>query len=128
MRNAVMLLQDAAHPDIAGGEKSRSADPLTAQIGRRRDPFRRVDENEAVAKSPMQKHRQRGPGKILVAGGEIGGGIEFADVELLPAPHAVMPLARPHAAEHVQVDAVGLDGAVGERTNEVVISPGEVEL
>ena len=123
-----MLFQNAAHPDIAGRQEGRATNPLAAKICRLSDAFRRIDENEAVAKSPMQKHRQRSPGHPLIAGGEIRGGIELADIEFLTVSHAVMTFARTKAAEHNEVDSIRLDCAVAERANEVIVPGGKVEL
>ncbi len=58
--HAVMLLQDAAHPDVAGRLEIGAADDLADQVLRRFDAGRRVDEDEAVAKAAVQKHRDGG--------------------------------------------------------------------
>src|SRR5262249_25470095 len=108
MRQAVVLLQDAAHPDVPGGKKSGATDAPAAQVPRRRDALGRIDEDKTVSESAMQKHRQGSPRKITIARGEIGGGVEFADVEFLAVSHAVVALGRTHAAEHHEVDAVRL--------------------
>ena len=67
VRHAVMLLQDAAHPDIAGRHEIGAADRLADQILRRLDAGIGVDEDEAVAEAAMQEHRnagdRRGPGR-----------------------------------------------------------------
>src|SRR5262245_1365279 len=76
----------------------------------------------------MQKYRQSEPRVVAVVRGEIGGGVELAQVEFLSMAHAVMALARAHAGEHHEVDAVGLDRAVGERAHKVVAAGREGEL
>src|SRR5262249_45994486 len=128
MRCAVVLLENAAHPYIAGGEKGRAPEPLAGKIGRRLNSLMRIDEHKAVPETPMQKYRQRQPRVVAVMRGEIGGGVELAQIKFLTMTHAVMTLAGAHAGEHNEVDAVGLDRAVGERAHEVVAAGREGEL
>src|SRR5262249_9826708 len=53
VRRAVVLFQNATHPHIAGGEASRPAEPLAAQVRRGRDPALRIDEHEAMPEPSM---------------------------------------------------------------------------
>src|SRR5262249_38551874 len=92
------------------------------------DPALWIDEHEAMPKAPMQKYRQRQPRIVAVMRGKISGGIELAQVEFLAVTHAIVALARAHAGEHDEIDAVRLDGAVGERADEVVATGREGEL
>ena len=57
VRHAVVLFQDAAHPDVAGRHEVGAADRLADQVLRRLDAGRGVDEHEAVAEAAMQEHR-----------------------------------------------------------------------
>ncbi len=123
-----MLLENATHPHIAGGKEGRSAEPLAAQVRRRRYAPLRIDEDEAVPETPMQEHRQREPWVVAIMRGEIGGGVELAQVEFLAVAHAMMAFARAHAGEHDEIDPVRLDRAVGERADEVVATGREGEL
>src|SRR5262249_39737795 len=70
----------------------------------------------------MQEHRQRKPRVVAVMRSKVGGGVELAEVKFLAMTHAVMALARAHAGEHDEIDAVRPDGPVGERADEVVAS------
>ena len=84
-----------------------------------------VDEDEAVAKAAVQEHRDRGQRFAAVAAHEIAADIDLADVELGLARHAPVALARAHAGEHDQLDAVGLHGAVAERAHDLVVAAGD---
>ena len=59
---------------------------------------------------------------------KIGGGVELAEVEFVTVAHAVVAFSRAHAGEHDEIDAVRLDGTVGERANKVVTAGREGQL
>ena len=128
VRHAVIFLENAAHPDVGGGLEIGAADPFADQVLRRADAGIGVDEDKAVAKAPVQKHRNGGERLAAVARHEIAADIDLADVELGLARHAPMALARAHAGEHDELDAVGLDRAVGERAHDLVVAAGDGQL
>ena len=125
VRHAVVLLQDAAHPDVGGRLEIGAADRLADQVLRRLDAGGGVDEDEAVAEAAVQEHRDRGERLALVADHEIGADILLADVEFVLAAHAPMALARAHVGEEDEIEAVGLDRAFLERHDDVVVAAGD---
>jgi hypothetical protein len=90
-------------------------------------PALALTKQEAVAEAPMQEHRDGGQWGALVALHEIGANIALADVELGLARHPPVALARPHAGEHDELEAVGLDRALLERAHDLVVAAGHRE-
>ena len=127
VRNAVMLLQNAAHPDVGCRLEIRTADRLADQVLGRRDACTGVDEDEAVAEAAMQEDRDRRQCRALVACHEVGADVLLADVEFVLASHAPVALARPHVGEKDQIEPVGLDGAFDQRLDDVVVAAGDGE-
>ena len=125
VRHAVIFLQNAAHPDVGGGLEIGAADLLADQVFRLADAGLGVDEDKAVAEAPVQKHRDRGQRLAAVARHVIAADIDLADVELGLARHAPVALARAHAGQHHELDAVGLHGAVAERAHNLVVAAGD---
>ena len=128
VRHAVIFFQNAAHPDVGSGLKIGAADLFADQILRLADAGLGVDEDKAVAEAPVQEHRNRGQRLAAVARHVIAADIDLADVELGLARHAPVPLARAHAGEHHELDAVGLHGAVRERAHDLVVAAGNGEF
>jgi hypothetical protein len=101
------------------------ANALADQVGRLADAFAGVDEHEAVAEAPMQKHRDRSGRKALVTRHNEGGAGRFRHVEFASAQKAPVAGGGVHAGEHGEVDAVGLHHAFLERTDDLVVATGE---
>src|ERR1043166_5321213 len=97
MRNAVVLFQNPAQPNIAGRLKIRATDSFPYQILRRLDAGVDVDKSKTVTKSAMKKDRDRGNRYILRPRDKISADIEFTDGILEIARHAPMTFARPVA-------------------------------
>src|SRR5580704_1299336 len=74
---------------------------------------------------PWRKRRCK---NTAIARHVIAADIDLADVELGLARHAPMALARAHAGEHDQLDAVGLHGAVAERADDLIVAAGDGEF
>jgi hypothetical protein len=117
----VVLLQDAAHPDIGRRLEIRAAHLLADQILGRANAGCGVDEQEPVTEAPVQEHRNGGERRALGTLHEIGADIGLADVELGAARHAPVALARAHAREHDEIDAVSGHRAFFERAHDLVI-------
>src|SRR5262249_60563595 len=100
------------------------------QVLGRADTGRGVDEQKAMTEAPVQEHRDGGERRALVALHEIGADIGLADVELGPARHAPVALARTHTGEHDEIEAVALNRALLQRPHDLVIAArhGELEL
>src|SRR5688572_18010158 len=128
MRQVVIFLQNAAHPDVAGRHEVGAADLLADQVLRLPDAGIGVDEHEAVAEAPVHEHRDSSEFVPLVDGDEIGADVFFADVELGLAGEPPMPLARTHVREEDQLDAGALDQPFLERAHDVVVAAGDGQL
>ena len=89
-----------------------------------------VYEDEAVTKAPVEKDRDSGQRVVAVALHKIGADVDFADVELVAPRHAPMALARTHADERDEFDAVCRDLAERDGPREFVITQrnGESDL
>ncbi len=122
---AVMLLQDAAHPDIGGRLEIGAADDLAVEVLRFLDAGLGVDEDEAVAEAAMQEDGNGGERLALVADHVIGADVLLADVELVLAAHAPVPLARAHLGEEDQLETFGLDRAFDQRLHDIVVAGGD---
>src|SRR5262249_12613359 len=81
----------------------------------------RMPASALTNRKPWRKRRCRNTGIALH---EIGADIGFADVELGFARHAPMALARAHAGEHDEIEAIGRDRAFLERAYDLVIAAG----
>ena len=127
MRDAVVILQDAAHPDVGRRLEVGAAHGLADQILGRRDAGAGVDEHEAVPEAAVQEHWDGGERRALVARHVVGADVLLADVELVLASHAPVPLARPHVGEEDEVEAVGRDGAFDQRLDDVIVATGDGE-
>ena len=126
VRHAVMLLQDAAHPEIAGRLEIGAADALADQVLRLADAGIGVDEDEAVAEAAMQEHRQRGERLALVARHEIGADIELADDRTRCARAMRQCRSRePMPVSTIEFDAVDLDQPFLERLDDLVVAGGK---
>jgi hypothetical protein len=119
-----MLFQDAAHPNVGGRLKISAADPLADQVLGRADAGIYVDEDEAVAETAMQEHRDRGERLAAVALHIVAADIGFADIEFVLARHAPMPLARAHVGQHDKVDAVRRHRAIAQCARNLIIAAG----
>src|SRR5262245_43008936 len=122
-----MLLQDAAHPDVGGRLEIGAADALAHEILRATDAGVAVDEHKAVAEAPMHENRDGGERMPLVARHEIGADILLAHIELVASRQPPVTLARSHAGEQDELDPVGRNGAVLERTHDLIIAAGDGE-
>src|SRR5262249_24462291 len=59
MRHAVIVLQNAAHPEASSEQIALGADPAPYQIGRLADTLGCIDKDEAIPKAAMRKDRDR---------------------------------------------------------------------
>src|SRR6185295_16108209 len=125
--DAVVVLQDAAHPEAGGILQGVEADALAVEVGGLLDAAVGALHDVAVAEAPVWEHRNRGERGALVAGHEVGDERELADVEFLVAQHAPVALGRGHG-EGVELDARRARGAVDQGAQQVVIAACEREL
>nr|WP_292038977.1 hypothetical protein [Massilia sp. UBA6681] len=126
-QDAVVVLQDRAHPDVGGELVLGQADAAAAQVLGALDAVgAHVD--RGVAEGARQEHRHADVGQG--AGGGLDGGAgerQLADVEFLGAEGAEEDLFRRERHED-GIDAVDLDGAVDQGAATVVIADGHGEL
>ena len=122
VRQPVLLLQNAPHPDVGRGLEIGAPHLLADQVLRLTNAGGSIDEQEAVPETPVEEHGDGGERYSVIALHEIGADIGLADVELGLARHAPMTLARTHAGEHDEIEAVGLDRAFLERTHDLVVA------
>ena len=125
MVEAVVLLEDAAHPDIGGRLEIGAADDLAVEVLRLLDAGIGVDEHESVPKPSVQEDGNGGKRLALVADHVIGADVLLADVELMLAAHAPVALARAHPGEEDQLEPFGLDRALDQRLHDVVVAGGD---
>ena len=127
MRDAELLLQDAADPHIAGWLQGGAADALADQVLRFGDPCLRIDEHIAVPELAKQEDRNGGDRHALFARDQIGRHIQFADVERQVAHHAAVALRVGEFGDEHQVDALRLHLSVHQRPDvvEVVTRDGQ---
>src|SRR5262249_56534314 len=92
------------------------------QLLRRANAGRGVDEEKPVAKASVQKDGNRGEWRATVALHEIGADVGLADIEFGTPRHAPVPLARAHAGEHDELEAVSGNRAVLERAHDLVVA------
>ena len=128
LRHAVMMLEDAANPDAGGEQERLRADLAADQVGWLRNPLVGVDEDEAMAKAPVQKDRDCSERQSLIARSQIAGAGHLRHVIFLLAQKSPMPRGRRHAGEDSQVDTVRLDLPVLQRANDLVVATGEREF
>src|SRR5262249_50874495 len=65
VRHAVVVLEDAAHPQPGGEQIALGPDLAADEVGRLADALRRIDEDEAMKEAAMGKNRNRAERKIL---------------------------------------------------------------
>ncbi|MBI2318174.1 MAG: hypothetical protein HYU75_14550 [Betaproteobacteria bacterium] len=103
------------------------ADAFALQVLRRPD-LPAVDEDEAVAKDPRGKHRDRD--ERALPGDEardVFGTGELRSVEFDSPRHAVEDVARPVVCQELEIDALDLHFAGGERDHAIIQAAGERE-
>jgi hypothetical protein len=127
MRHAVIVLQNAAHPNDRRRLILLHAHFLPDQVLRAFDSLAGVDENESMAEPPVQIHRNGGTDRALIARHQIGSERYFGDVEFPVAQKTPMPRRRVHLGQHGQIDPIGPDAALLEGAGDFVIAAGERE-
>src|SRR5262249_62175098 len=65
MRHAVIVLEDAAHPQAGGEQIALGADLAADKCGQITDVLRRIDANKAITEAAMGENRNRAERKIL---------------------------------------------------------------
>src|SRR5262245_4011118 len=125
VRHPVMLLQNSPQPDVARRLEIRAADSFADQVLWSFDTRLDIDESKTMAKSAMEKNRNRRDRHIPSMRHEIGADVEFTDIVLKISRHAPMPLARPVAGQHDKLDAVCLNRTFLQRADDFVIPASE---
>src|SRR5262245_1174075 len=120
-----MLLQNSPQPDVARRLEIRAADSFADQVLWSFDTRLDIDESKTMAKSAMEKNRNRRYRHIAGAGHEVGADVEFTDIVLKISRHSPMALARPVGSQHDKLDAIRLDGTFLQGADDFVIPPGE---
>ena len=128
MGQVEFMLQNAAHPQIGGGVITADADFFADQVRRLGYAFGGVDEDEAVAKAAMEKHRDGDERQAVIFGDHVVRHREFGDVELPVAQHARMAHLRGHIGQYRELDAVRLNDAFFQCANALVIAGGECQM
>jgi len=91
VRHPVIVLEDAAHPEAGSEQEALGADLAADQVGRLADSLRRIDEDEAMAKTAMGKNRYRPERQILVPRRDIARARHLRDIELAAAQEPPVP-------------------------------------
>src|SRR5689334_8899019 len=122
MRDAVMLFDDAAQPDIAGGLKVGAADTFSNQVLRIFDARVDIDESKTVAKPPVQKNRNSSDRHVVLARHEVRTDVKFTDVVFQISRHAPVTLSRSVGGQDDELEPVSLDGSLLEGTDNFIIA------
>src|SRR5215813_5744911 len=122
VRHPVMLLQNSPQPDVARRLEIRAADSFADQVLWSFDTRLDIDESKTMAKSAMEKNRNRRYRHIAGAGHEVGADVELTDIVLKISRHAPMTLSRPVAGQHDKLDAVCLNRTFLQRADDFVIT------
>ena len=125
--DAVVVLQDAAHPQAGRILKGIQSHPFPVEVGGLLDAAIRALHHVAVAKTAVREHRDGGKRLGVVASDQVGDERKLADVEFPVAQHAPVPLGRGHG-EDVELDAGSGRLAFDQRNQQIVGSAGEREL
>src|SRR5262245_50649816 len=125
VRHPVMLLQNSPQPDVARRLEIRAADSFADQVLWSFDTRLDIDESKTMAKSAMEKNRNRRDRHVTSTRHEICADVELTDIVLEISRHAPMPLARPVAGQHDKLYAIRLDGTFLQSADDFVIPPGE---
>src|SRR5215475_3621482 len=125
VRHPVMLLQNPPQPDVACRLEIGAADSFADQVLWRFDTGFDIDESETMAKSAMEKNRNRRYRHIAGARHEICADVEFTNIVLKISRHAPMALARPVAGQHDKLDAIRLNGTFLQSADDFVITASE---
>ena len=125
--HAVLVLQDAADPDVGGDLVFRQADGLAFQILRPRDAAVGPDVDAGMAKQARDERRDR---DVVVLSARdlqrIARERQLADVEFLVLEGAVERLLGLERRAD-QLAALDLDAAVEQRARPVVVTAGEAD-
>src|SRR5687768_12301523 len=81
--NAIFVLKDAPHPDDTSRLVLFDTNCATNKVGRLFDSLCCVDEDEAMAESTVEEHREGRAGIALRTGSKVGSAGYFSDVEFL---------------------------------------------
>src|SRR5262249_53560472 len=122
--NAVLLLEHAAHEDVAGWLEIGAADPLADQILWLSDTTLGVDENEAMPKAAMSEHGDGSPGPAAVACHHVCRRIELADVVRIVLGHRPVPFLGAIPGVGDKLNAFRLGSSVRKRTGDFIIAAG----
>ena len=128
VRDPVFLLQNAAHEYVAGRLEVGAAYTPANEVPGLADAALGVHEHEPMPKAPVRKDRDRGPRIATVARHEIGRRIEFAHVVGVVLGHGPVPVPRTVTRIGNEYNAFRLDGAIRQRTSQLVVAAGECKL
>jgi hypothetical protein len=109
--DAVVILQNAAHPQPGGILQSVEGDPLAVEIGRFLDAAAGSFHHVLMPKATVWKYRNGVVVASFVTRHKITYQREFTNVELLMPQHPTMALRRRHR-ENVEIDALWLNFTV----------------
>ena len=101
------------------------ADLLADQVFGFLDTRIGIDEHEAVAEPTMQEDGNGIERFVLILGDEISRARGFRHVEVLIVVEPPMPRRGIHIRQYSQVNTVGFDDAVYQRTGDGVIATGQ---
>ena len=122
-----MILQNAAHPQSGGILQRVERDALAVQIGRLFDAAAGALDHVLMTKTAVRKNRNGIVAAALVARHQIADQRQLANVELFMLQHAAMAFRRRHR-QNVQFDALGLNLAVDQRAQKIIIAASQGQL
>src|SRR5262245_3409915 len=128
VRHAVIVLEDAAHPQAGGEQITLSADLAADKVGRLADALRRIDEDKAMTEAAMGKNRNRAERKILIPRRHVTRARHLGEIELAAAQKPPVPRRRSHIGQHREVDPLRAYAAFLQGAHDLVIAAGEGEL
>src|SRR5215831_16506654 len=128
VRHAVVVLEDAAHPQPGGEQIALGADLAADKVGRLADALRRIDEDEAMTEAAMGKNRNRAEWKILIPCRHVTRTRHLGEIELAAAQEPPVPRRRSHIGQHRQLNPFRAYGAFLQGAHDLVIAAGEGKL
>src|SRR5215831_14045730 len=128
VRHAVIVLEDAAHPQPGGEQVALGADLAADEVGRLADALRGIDEDEAMTEATMGKNGNRAERKILIPCRHVTRARHLSEIELAAAQEPPVPRRRSHIGEHRELDPLRAYAAFLQGAHNLVIAAGEGEL
>ena len=122
----MFFLQDPAHPQRYRIEMRAHADGFAGKIFRSPNTAGAANDDIAVTEFAMGKHRDRTEWRAAPDPAKKHAHLQFAHVEFEIARKTGMALLR-RQSNDVQVDPLGLDGAIDQEARSVVFVTGQCQ-